>query len=305
MEIYCPHCHLKRSLTGLRKKVVCIGRFYRRCDNSYQQRFRCSECAKTFSQASFQTCYRQRKRSVNPLVFQSLVSGESQRRIAILLRINRKTVVRKMKFLGIMAYLAHQESLKAFPPSQEVEFDDLETFEQSKLKPLSVPILIETGSRRILGFRVGRMPAKGLLVARSLKKYGPRDDDRKSMRGSLFSELRPFLSENVIVKSDENPHYPGDIKKFFPKGEHRTFKGRRGCVVGQGELKAGGFDPLFSLNHSFAMLRANVNRLFRRTWNTTKKPECLALHIALYIFYHNQVLIRPKIRDVVEVPLAK
>lgn len=301
MDISCPHCHLKRSLTGVRKKINCIGRFYRHCDKSYQQRFRCSDCGRTFSSASFQRCYRQRKRSVNPLVFQSLVSGESQRRIAILLKLNRKTVVRKLKFLGIMAYQAHQESLKTFPPSQEVEFDDLETFEHSKLKPLSVPMLIEAGSRRILGFRVGRMPAKGLLVARSLKKYGPRNDDRKSMRRSLLSELKPFLSEHIVVKSDENPHYPGDIKKFFPKGEHRTFKGRRGCIVGQGELKAGGFDPLFSLNHTFAMVRANVNRLFRRTWNTTKRPECLALHIALYLVYHNQVLIRPKIRDVTEV----
>ncbi len=159
-------------------------------------------------------------------------------------------------------------------------------------------MLIETGSRRILGFRVGRIPAKGLLVARSLKKYGLRMDERKSMRRSLFAEMKPFLSDCVVIKSDENPHYPRDVKRFFPGGYHQTFKGRRGCVVGQGELKAGGFDPLFSLNHSFAMIRANVNRLFRRTWNTTKKPECLALHLALYVFYHNQVLIRPKIRSV-------
>lgn len=298
MEISCPFCHLKRSLNESRKKIVCIGRFYRFCDKSYQQRFRCSGCGKSFSLASFHPCYRQRKRSVNPLIFHSLVSGESQRRIALLLKLNRKTVVRKMRFLGIMAYLAHQDSLNAFPPSAEVEFDDLETFEHSKLKPLSVPMLVETGSRRILGFRVGRMPAKGLLVARSLKKYGPRIDERKAMRRSLFVEIKPFLSESVVVKSDENPHYPADIKKFFPGGQHCTFKGRRGCVVGQGELKAGGFDPLFSLNHSFAMVRANVNRLFRRTWNTTKKPEHLALHIALYVLYHNQVLIRPKIKTV-------
>jgi len=37
---------------------------------------------------------------------------------------------------------------------------------------------------------------------------------------------------------------------------HRTVKGRRGSIAGQGELKKIGFDPLFSLNHTCAMLRA-------------------------------------------------
>jgi hypothetical protein len=62
--------------------------------------------------------------------------------------------------------------------------------------------------------------------------------------------------------------------------------------VGQGELKAGGFDPLFSLNHSFAMARANMNRLFRRSWCTNKLPQRLALHFAMYALYHNLILIK-------------
>jgi hypothetical protein len=91
---------------------------------------------------------------------------------------------------------------------------------------------------------------------------------------------------NVVIKSDENPHYPPLIRGIFPRGEHLRYKGRRGCVVGQGELKRGGFDPLFSLNHTAAMFRANVNRLFRRTWCTTKKRESLAAHLALYAIHH-------------------
>jgi hypothetical protein len=40
------------------------------------------------------------------------------------------------------------------------------------------------------------------------------------------------------------------------------------------------------------MLRANINRLFRRTWCTTKKPECLRQHIAVYVEFHNTVLLK-------------
>jgi hypothetical protein len=52
---------------------------------------------------------------------------------------------------------------------------------------------------------------------------------------------------------------------------HQTFKGRRGCVVGQDELKAGCFDPLFILNHTCAMFRAHIELLSRRTWWKNKK----------------------------------
>jgi hypothetical protein len=38
------------------------------------------------------------------------------------------------------------------------------------------------------------------------------------------------------------------------------------------------------------MLRANVNRLFRRTWCTTKKAQALVHHLAIYADYHNSVL---------------
>lgn len=298
MNLECPYCNASATSSENRKTIVRVGQFYRRCDNSFQQRFYCKSCRKSFSEAKFDFYYRQRKRKVNRDVFLGLVSGESQRRLSYLLQINRKTVVRKFQLLGLLSYYALKQKRLEFPPSTEIEFDDLETFEHSKLKPISVTMAVESRSRRILGFRVSIMPAKGLLVKRSLEKYGRRRDDRKYNRQALFKEIRDFVVPQAIIKSDENPHYGPDVKSYFPGCTHQAYKGRRGCVVGQGELKAGGFDPLFSLNHTLAMCRANINRLFRRTWNTTKKMENLSLHLALYAFFHNEVLIVPKERVV-------
>jgi len=67
----------------------------------------------------------------------------------------------------------------------------------------------------------------------------------------------------------------------------------RGSVSGQGELKKLRFDPLFSLNHTCAMLRANLNRLFRRTWCMSKTIQGLIDHLSLYVIYHNLVLTPP------------
>lgn len=223
-----------------------------------------------------------------------LCSGVSQRRIARLLRINRKTVERKFLFLAQQAKEKHEQFLMDQVIQKgvvsDLQFDEMESFERSKCLPLSIPLAVETRTRKILSLRVGSMPAKGHLAAISLKKYGRREDQRPQLAKSLWESLKPFLHESPRVLSDQNPHYPSWISSHCPEADHRTVKGRRGCVVGQGELKKIGFDPLFDLNHTAAMIRANINRLFRKTWCTTKRADRLELHLWLYAGYHNSVL---------------
>jgi hypothetical protein len=166
----------------------------------------------------------------------------------------------------------------------------METFEKSKCLPVSIPLVVEAGTRKILGFRVCSMPAKGPLAEISRRKYGPRADDRAESVSSLFSELAHIIDPHAKIMSDQNPKYPAWIKRHFPNVQHKTVKGKRGCVVGQGELKKTGFDPLFDFNHTAAMLRANINRLVRRTWCTTKRLDRLIAHIWIYIQFHNQHL---------------
>jgi transposase-like protein len=90
--------------------------------------------------------------------------------------------------------------------------------------------------------------------------------------------------------TDKSPFYPNLIKDMFPEAVHESYKGRRGCVVGQGELKAGGHDPLFALNHTCAMVRDNIKRMTRRTWCTTKKIPMLENMLYIYAMFHNLVI---------------
>ncbi|NDG86276.1 MAG: hypothetical protein EBX52_14705 [Proteobacteria bacterium] len=177
-------------------------------------------------------------------------------------------------------------------PAVDLQFDDLETFEHTKCKPLSVAIAVETGTRKILGFQVSRMPAKGRLSKISLNKYGPRKDERGKGWNKLLSSLRDHVSGTAKISTDDNPHYTRFIKMYFPHALHKTVKGGRGAITGQGELKKLKFDPIFSLNHTCAMLRANLSRLFRRTWSTTKTIEGLIDHISIYVAFHNKKLTR-------------
>jgi transposase-like protein len=287
--IYCRSCF---TLSGTRAKLKLSGHYLRKSDQAKVQRYCCSQCGKSTSDATSSDCFGQKKRHMNGSVLEHLVGGFSQRRAARVLCLNRKTIARKLVCLGQKAQICLLQMQRFYPKLQILEFDDLETSEHTKCKPLSVTLAVAYKTRRIVHFKVSTMPAKGRLAAIARKKYGPRVDGRKQARLELFNEIKDFVAIDAVIKSDQNPHYISDVARVFPEVFHLSFKGRKACVVGQGELKRGGFDPLFSLNHTCAMLRANINRLFRKTWCTTKKAECLVYHIALYALYHNLVLLK-------------
>ena len=291
MKISCQNCSPRDPSSDPRNSIVRAGFYRRKSDGRWVQRFRCVRCRKYFSLATFHPCYRQNKRHLNDRLRRLFSSGVSQRRAAKLLNLSRTTIARKFLFLGQRALSELEESNKSRPLCQIVEFDDLESFEHTKYKPLSVPLMVESGSRRILGFEVAKMPAKGLLSKAGLKKYGRRADERSAKRKLLFEKTRPLIHPEALIKSDQNPYYRRDVKRYFPAATHKAYKGQRGSIVGQGELKKIRFDPLFSLNHTCAMLRANINRLFRKTWCTTKISTRLKLHLAIYAVYHNNTLI--------------
>jgi len=105
-----------------------------------------------------------------------------------------------------------------------------------------------------------------------------------------MTELVSCISSKAEFASDMHHDYPPLIRKHFPNATHSTSKGSKSAVVGQGELKKIGYDPLFCINHQFAMLRAHISRLVRRTWNTTKKLARLEDHLILFVDYYNEFL---------------
>ena len=95
-------------------------------------------------------------------------------------------------------------------------FDELQTIEHTKCKPLSVAMVVAQGSRKILGFRVSQMPATGHLARIARKKYGFRPDHRREGLRVLFKTIRPLLTQHPRIQSDEHPYYKPLIQQFFP-----------------------------------------------------------------------------------------
>lgn len=276
--------------------VIRDGFFYRKDDSKMIQRFRCKSCGVRFSRATLADTFRQKRRRINRPLLKLLSSGVSMRRSAQLLGVNRRTVERKLPFLAKRCRRWNERHLNELRGKVfNIQIDDLITKENSKLKPLSVSIAVDEDRRTLLAVEVSRIPAFGHLASLARKKYGDRKDEHFHGLTKLFQTISPIVSPEVLVKSDEHQRYPGFVSAYLPRARHATFKSERGCVAGQGELKKVHFDPLFIVNHTCALLRANVNRLIRKTWCTTKDPHRLQDHLAIFQYFHNERLVRRRL----------
>ncbi len=274
--------------------VIKDGSYFRHDDSRSIHRFKCKACGKRFSSSTSTLEWRHKKRRVNFPLFKLLASGVSMRRAAILLNVHRVTVERKFVYLAKKAELSQRELIERLRmnPVQILQFDDLITSEHTKLKPLSVSVAVDKKRRFILGLKVSQIPSFGHLSKLSRIKYGKRPSNHLEKLTELLSEIKPTLATKLVIETDEHKRYPEVLQRIIPWGEHRQYKSARACVVGQGELKKLHRDPLFKINHTCAMLRANVDRIFRRTWCTTKQKEKLEMHLMIFTQFYNQILLK-------------
>ena len=297
MKKNCPNSNCLHFNTNA--QAIKDGFFQRKDDARQIQRYKCKACKTKFSASTSKLCYRQQKRRINHDVFKLLSSGVSMRRAAFLKKVSRGTIARRLKYFGNKYRARNKKDLsKISKRVSHFQLDDLITKENSKLLPLSVTIAVNVDNRKILGAKVSQIPAFGHLTQKSLKKYGKRKCCHVQGIKELFYEIQDSIHPEAVIISDKHKKYPDQIKDYFPKAKHKVYESERAHVAGQGELKKVNFDPLFTINHTCAMFRANINRLIRKTWCTTKDPARLQDHIDTFIYFYNHYLLKDVVKDI-------
>lgn len=288
MKLTCP------EISCQNQTLTKDGYYFRRSDSKYIQRYKCKLCGKRTSTARLSACFGQNKRTVNHMIEALICSKVSYRRIALILNIDKKTVARKVKFLGIQAraFNANFFKEKYKVKASSIEFDDLITKERTKMLPLTVSAAVDPNTRCILSLEVGKIPAFGHLARESRKKYGYRPNEMPRTLERMFDKIKNFVDENALIKSDMHQLYSNFVEEYFPSADYFQFKSNKGCVAGQGEMKKTIKDPIFYINHTFAMLRDNINRLVRRSWCVTQNIKMLQYHLEIYIKFHNTRLVK-------------
>jgi len=268
------------------------GTYRRKSDRKSLHRWRCKRCHRTCSAATSSLLKGHKIRHLYSKIWHLNESSTTQRRIAKLLKISRTTVARKIRFLQSLKGTENERYLNTIKtrPLKEVYLDEMRSFIHTRCRPVSIALVISR-DRKILAFEVVPCtPNSPRLIEIASRKYSPIRDLRAEGLKQVLTKVRPMLDSNATIISDEDPLYPSQIKKVLPAMIHVRHKSRRATVAGQGEMKEGRRDPLFAVNHTCAMIRANVSRLARRTWCTTKTIESLRHHLTLYMNYHNQML---------------
>jgi transposase-like protein len=268
------------------------GFYFRKSDSKKIQRYRCKLCGKRTSTAQLSPAYNQKKRTINHLVESLICSKVSYRRAAKILNVDKKTIHRKVIFLGLEARKYNQKFLRVLYKNKasHIQFDDLITKEKTKLKPLTISAAVDADKGYLLSFVAAQIPSFGHLAKISRKKYGKRKSFHKEALKKMFEEIFPYVDEYAEIRSDEHQLYPGFVNHYFPKSFYKRFPSIKGCVAGQGELKRSARDPLFKINHKFAMMRDDINRLVRRSWCVTQSVEMLQHHLEIYKKFHNSKL---------------
>lgn len=298
----CPRCGRGRKISSFNKgseknKTDCpvykSGTFMRKGDRAKIQRFFCVACKLTFSSSSDSLLRNIKKRQYFEQIFLRLTSGTSMRRTARELCISRNTLSLLLPVMGRVARREHEQWLKSKSKVSDVQFDELITFESSRCKPVAVAVVVDSLSMEVLSFSVAKASPHFKQSKVAQKIYGTRTDQKKRGLVQSLKSAAPIMSNDCVVSSDQCPMYSGVMQSVFSGYSliYRQFKSRRARTVGFGEMKTGGYDPLFSINHTLAMFRSNVSRLQRRTWNTTKKRSRLYYHLSIMVRFLNMVLI--------------
>jgi len=301
-SIKCPFCERASSNTSAgstalspindrssKSAVRRWGKYWRECDGVHLPRFRCMKCHRTFSRATDCIYRGTKRRDLAKVMVREACSAKSLRRIASDSRAAFSTVLRHFDLAAQWCARENRLIRHHRMKTGEFYFDEMGTSIQSYLKPTWIGMLL-SGDREILDFDLAAAPATGRLAAKARRAGIVRPNQRREMRAGILRRLSESstLKPEVII-TDLWKSYANQIRKICPGVPHLQFKAKKPRRNSKRELRSGGFDELFPLNHTATKMRHEIARLGRQTWCTSKTMEGLRRHLEIFMYYHNEV----------------
>ena len=287
---YCPYdcCPSRTGSTAFRCHRR--GTYLRACDGRRVPRFHCQGCGRTFSSQTYRVDFRWRLPRLHIDLARMLVSKVTRRQAARILEVNRKPVDRRFQRLASIALRLHRarlEQLRANPILYGAfQFDELETYEASRLDcPLTCGVAIHRGSLFVVDAGIGTLPPR-LRKASKLRRAMP-----AKRRSQSKQVVRRIVEAIASVSSRSTPAWvESDMKSSYPVELRRAFRGRRfEHRVTHSKVARTRENPLFPINHTFAMMRDCLAPLVRRTWASSKSRGGLRRAVWIWIAYRNYI----------------
>ena len=169
------HVIIKIESEGIIKKLMCPkcfsedfakkGWLKNKKENKKIRQYKCKnkKCKARFSINSIKDTKWQKKPDLNQKIMDLYCEGTTLRGISRILKISYNTVVEKWRFMASKARIKHLTTLEFGEiVTKYIQFDQMETFEHTKEKPLGIALSIRPKTGQILSAKVCRIPIRAL-----------------------------------------------------------------------------------------------------------------------------------------------
>ena len=240
------------------------------------RQYQCKSCNARFSVNSLKDILKQKKPELNQKIMDLYCEGNTLRGIARILKISYDTVTKKWRFMAEKARIKHLTTLEFGEiVTKYIQFDQMETFEHTKEKPLGIALSIRPKTGQILSAKVCRVPIRALSISKEKIKEWNKKTDRKEAFYKMLAETKQALDKGYSVLSCDGEQEAVYMAKLM-------------CPKSLIETHVQDYAGMWRLNHTCAKLRHHLSRLTRKTWATTKDRKFLQMHLDLFIAYQNK-----------------
>ena len=262
-DLKCPHCQ-----SGNKKKDG-----FMKTKRGKTQVYKCKDCKKKFSKRNESINYRHRKQHLRERIRKMYCERMSLRGIARTLGVNYKTVVRYFRELAAEAHKANKKRIAegGFVTSF-VQFDQLETYEHTRRKPVGIQVSVRCKTKEIISARVGYIPIRALTVSKAYsREWNSKITDSRTKE--MLIRTKAVLNKKGALISCDRENRQVNLLKQLCTEPHITL------APSPAENKV--------IDRVFRRMRQDISRLGRKTLSTTKDISELQKHLDLYTDYHN------------------
>jgi len=251
------------------------------------QRYRCSDCGRSFSSQTFSTTYwLQQPQLLHRILFR-VTSCSGFRQIAWELGVSVSTVQRHVERLGRHCLLLHEQLRPPTAPRESLVLDGFRSFEFGQYWPFDVNLLIGQ-SHFVYGFQDAELRRSGSMTKYQTRKRARLEErhgrpspqaTRNSVQELLERQIPPGAS--VQLDTDEHRAYPPALKLLPGRQvEHRTTSSK---------ARRTSRNPLFPANLGDLLIRHTGANQKRETIAFSKRRQGALYRIAIWTVLRNYV----------------
>lgn len=256
------------------------------------QRFQCKTCKQTFSTHTDNPQNKLHNHEILKDIFERYTNGYSVSNLSQDLKLDKKTILKCIKFIGTQCRLYHYELLNTgFLSTDKIFFDEMESYIHSKVYPVSIGLAVDVQYSKIIDIATAEIKLKGALkkkVKKDLNGNLPdkillRPNNSPMMLDGLMKNIKKAIRPNGFIYSDKKKTYKFLVNKYLDKSiTYQPEKSRTSITDSSIPLELGRFSSV--CNH----IRNHTSRMGRRSFITSKKKIMLDQHLFMVIARYNE-----------------